>query len=798
MMTNLNKKLIGIIVIAFMLGGLVIITPSTNIVDAATCGAPNTCYGHRINPTPGGCGCYTNEEGCSGGCPGGNPPSNPPACNKSSPGIPTNQAPLQGSVNNPKPITLRWANAGWGAGCPNTNYNKIFYRPKTQACNIPTGYQETAYFAATTSRVFNAELAWGTTYCWYVEQFNRAFSTFSTPSEFTTSRPPVYTGGGFTGIDVCGNQSSGRTAAGVTNPIEWTASFSNPEPTNVMEWFVLAMVPTTGTYGVNTDTADWTTTYTKAMQSGSFVFAINKPGTAAATYKSLNLPASWTTAPPSATSLTSGNGRAVLMDLNSGTSLVTNGANATAKYRIGFNNTFPSGTYNIYVITLTSNPALGTLMFSNDATAANPYFMKKSGTWRVDMTPPSATITTPTLNALDGTFSMTWSVSDNIGVTGVRSYIYSDVNGAVIRDNTIGTDITTQIGELSYPTASNAGIGLGNLGNHVYKDQSPDTGAAYSFKLHARDAACNFAETSVKKDPLTPWLLGANGDISGRGGIAKTKIPVISNFTIPFTTTTGESFFSQYGSISGTDTNALGKISKFAENINNYLDDAIIPPHSGDTAWYDYLLDKVIKNEKTKIVPQGSKTISSTISSGLGGSPDIKMGVEITGDLNINTNTACDITGLIFVRGNLNINPDLTVTNRQPASPANLQIYNGCVFIVKGDVNVGLGTAKTNLPTSSTNLASYDIINALILTDGFFNVPVDNRGAGRKGDGLYVNGGVVAQNTVNGSATTIRRDISQEGNNLQPSTFFNLDARYKLMFSEDFASRDYEIREYGL
>ncbi len=153
---------------------------------------------------------------------------------------------------------------------------------------------------------------------------------------------------------------------------------------------------------------------------------------------------------------------------------------------------------------------------------------------------------------------------------------------------------------------------------------------------------------------------------------------------------------------------------------------------------------------------------------------------------------------MVFVDGNLTINPDLTLTTAANTPIITDQIYNGCMFIVKGNVSIGTGTSKTNLATTSATLAGYDIVNAFIITDGTFNVPVDAHGVGKKGDGLYINGGVVSRNTMNAALTTISRDINQQGNNLQPSTFFNLDPRYKLMFSEDFASRDYDIREFGL
>ncbi|MEO6729443.1 MAG: hypothetical protein ABIM99_05995 [Candidatus Dojkabacteria bacterium] len=797
-----SKKGIIFFIVFFLIGAAFSMGSLDRNLEAATCGAPGTCYGMRQNP-PGGCGCYTDAEGCGSGC-GGNPPNNPPAC------VPqahsddmTLVLPANGATNVPKPATFKWTNpTNWGSGCPNTNTNVIYYKIKTTSvCVDGNPWANTGLFAASTTHTLDVQLEYGTTYCWYMGSYNGYNSNYSNQVwEFTTSKLPIYTGGGLTGIDVCGNQSSGRLGStGVTNPIEWTANFTNPEAANKMEWFTIAIVPTTGIYAVTTDTADYTTTYTKAVQSGGALFAINTTG-GVLTYKSLKLsPTAWTTAAVGATSLNMANGRTTLMDLGTGTKLTQTGQDASVKFKISFANTFTPGTYNIYVNTLVSNPTLGGLMASNNATAASHYFFKKSGTWKVDPTPPTGSISGPTLNA-DGTFNMIWTGTDNIGLSDIRSYVYSDVAGSMLHDNTINLDISTPTTEQVYPAASNAGITGKNQGSHNYKDLTPDNGAEYTFKIYVKDSSCNFVEAVIKKNPLTPWILGQNGDISGRGGIAKTRIPPLGNFTVPFTSQTGPAYFSNYSSISGTNTNALGTISKYSFALNTYLDDSIMSPHDSTGLWYDYLLDKVSKNQKTTIVTIPAtipKTISATMSSGLAVGKDAKAAVEITGDLIVNSATKCDLKAIVFVRGNLSINPDFTIATAPPTSPVVNQLYNGCMFIVKGNVNIGLGTAKTNLPTASATQASYDQIDAFIITDGIFSAPVDGHGAGKKGDGLYVNGGLVARVTANPNST-IKRDIVQEGNNLQPAMLFNLDPRMKIMFAEDFASRDYEIREYGL
>src|SRR6185369_16880028 len=138
-----------------------------------------------------------------------------------------------------------------------------------------------------------------------------------------------------------------------------------------------------------------------------------------------------------------------------------------------------------------------------------------------------------------------------------------------------------------------------------------------------------------------------------------------------------------------------------------------------------YLLDKIKKNGKTSVTTLTSRSISGTMSAGLASVPNAHIASEITGDLVVN-NTTCDLQASIFVQGNLTINPDLTITNPPLATPATNQNYNGCMYIVKGNVVINGGSNKTpTIATGSATLASYDVVNASIVTDGTFSTPVD-------------------------------------------------------------------------
>ena len=83
---------------------------------------------------------------------------------------------------------------------------------------------------------------------------------------------------------------------------------------------------------------------------------------------------------------------------------------------------------------------------------------------------------------------------------------------------------------------------------------------------------------------------------------------------------------------------------------------------------------------------------------------------------------------------------------------------------------------------------------AFLNTLTIYTAPAD----GNKWDGLYINGGLVANSTMNGSSTTLLRNINSTGNDAQPALVVNNDPRYKLTWGDDLASRDYNVREFGL
>ncbi|MEO6728692.1 MAG: kelch repeat-containing protein [Candidatus Dojkabacteria bacterium] len=768
-------------------------------VEACSCFSPscgsqcttwNTC-------TPASCSCYSqttcpNGTKTCGGCPppppppppppapppGPPPPPPPPPCTATTPVAPTSTGPLNGAVNLKKPVTFTWTNAAFGIGCPQANYNRIFYKIKSGVDCTVGAYGVTAFFAATTTKQLDTELNWGTTYCWYVQSYNNSLGANSAVKEFTTVKVPIFNSGGMSSIDVCGNNSIGKYdstgASGTTNPFNYTVSFTNPDVAsgNIVDWISLGMIPNTA---ATIDPYDWASVVSSSITNNTFIFNMSD-SYGQRIYQSYNQTSgAWNNAYTVDGSISSTSGSATLLDFGNASNLVVNGNITTATFSLRINSGFPSGTYAVYSMAYVRNPALPAapgFIATNNATPANSLMMKKVGTLVVDIVPPAVTLN----QSKSGSNTIVnWGATDT-NLSTLSGYIDSDTAGSSLRDNTalpspivINTDGTTH----SYPAdPQNAFISGKNLGSHNYTDLTPDNKATYTFKFYVTDTACNLGETTTIITPIAPWILG-NGDISGLGGIGNVKVPTINNFTLPpYVTTTTPAYFSKGSAISATATNAKGVTSLYNSYLFNYKDDAIKAPNVVDGKWYDYLLDKVSKNAKTSITNiNGSKTITTTMSgpAGLLAGTNTKAVVVINGDLTIGNSivsTACDLRAMIFVTGNLVINPDLTITT------APVPFYNGCMFIVKGNTTITVGTAKATVPLISASPANYDVVNAIILSDGSFSTPVDS-GAPDNGTGAWTTSTAGGTARYGYTASVVGNKIYNWGGNAS-GTFTNI------------------------
>jgi hypothetical protein len=166
-----------------------------------------------------------------------------------------------------------------------------------------------------------------------------------------------------------------------------------------------------------------------------------------------------------------------------------------------------------------------------------------------------------------------------------------------------------------------------------------------------------------------------------------------------------------------------------------------------------------------------------------------KEGLDTAGDLTINSNLVCKKNALIFVQGNLTINPPLKNSDFSPDALSNL---NGCIFVVGGKVNIRAGTNE------SGNFG-YDKVNAFIVSDGVITIEEDSYTPPDIVDGVYINGGLISRGStsvpldIDGSID-IKRTLRLEERLVYPVFAIDLHPKYGIL-AEKFFGNSYIIQQ---
>ncbi|BCX14290.1 MAG: hypothetical protein KatS3mg085_822 [Candidatus Dojkabacteria bacterium] len=704
-------------------------------------------------------------------------------CTPSYPSAPSPYAPSNGATVNSLTPTLYWNMYGtFGTGCPQINAFRVFLSSNCSSFSDISGALNESIRSFT---IPSGILQWNRTYCWYVIATNNSYGAQSSTFRFTTQQGSMLTSDTVTG-DVCGNGISGRPdQSNVSNPVTFNFSFSQAPSSSFVE-ARLALLPASGPFAENRDVVDYATIQNKVISSQSFAARYNLSDSTAQILLPNGPSYSWSS-PSSSGSLSNGFNNSSLLNINID-SFATSSTNWNAQFNVRFENSFPSGVYNLYAYVLYNNGS-NTLTAYGSPGVYN--YKKLSTVWVVDMDAPSASISSPTAYETN-LFGVNWSATDTNGIQNVFSYIYSDTNGATIRDRTNPStpfDIVTDGNPKSYPADTpNAGINTLNLGEHLYSDLTPSLNAQYVFRLYAQDNACNISETSRSVSISDPWVLSYDNTISVNSGFNSLSIPEVSNFTVPFTSDTSGPFLNNFATISGNSNTPALRNSKINAYSINYLNLATsLPPDSSFSSWFNYLLNLVSLNSPSSIVNFNvpNNSVSGNLSQIFNVSPNSKYVLIQSNslDLNLLSNSVCDIKALIFLSGNLSIQPDLTKSNPS----------NGCIFITAGNTLIGKGSDKTSASLSDSNPAQYDIVEAGIITNNL-DIPVDAIGGAtaeyNKWDGIYIFGLVYSSNL------SLNRDLNSFANNLQPAHMFRFDPSLLINFQNDLAKRSFSIREF--
>lgn len=285
------------------------------------------------------------------------------------------------------------------------------------------------------------------------------------------------------------------------------------------------------------------------------------------------------------------------------------------------------------------------------------------------------------------------------------------------------------------------------------------------------NSSCQFTATA------DPWLATSEGNIYATQGYAGFIIENAATLSPPITAAAYGYDYNKVVNLAeflvGSGDASLPGTSFISENnfrALNYTDNSLTAYRSygGQTNWYDFLRQIVVRNRGSNpsVINTASIT-SANINTALGATANALYVGERTGDLTIGQEASsgsvvCNIKGVIFVTGNLTIVPDVRTS----------AFTNGCIYIVKGNITVGLGQRKNPGSALPSDPSQYDILEGMFITNGSFTVPIDQFGANDKWDGLFVKGTVISK------TVSLNRDLRAYSNVTQPAEIYVYDPRY--------------------
>ncbi|MDQ6985017.1 MAG: hypothetical protein Q9M91_00405 [Candidatus Dojkabacteria bacterium] len=174
--------------------------------------------------------------------------------------------------------------------------------------------------------------------------------------------------------------------------------------------------------------------------------------------------------------------------------------------------------------------------------------------------------------------------------------------------------------------------------------------------------------------------------------------------------------------------------------------------------------------------------VLGTAATELPGLPNNEGLYRVNGNMRIQKDSICNEPAIVLITGNLTIEPDFTTLNQKDA----------CMFIVKGNIEILNGDLKTDLDVLDPTLASYDIIEASLISDGDIITTRDYPDINRKGDGLYIKGVLFGYNI------NLDRDVNRFANSLQPTLLIEFDPNIYFNFQNVLSLKKFSIRESNL
>lgn len=346
--------------------------------------------------------------------------------------------------------------------------------------------------------------------------------------------------------------------------------------------------------------------------------------------------------------------------------------------------------------------------------------------WEFDFGNP--TVNSFTSDSISGGLELDWNATDSEGsISRVVLNVYDDgnigdilVNGVSHSTPNLSVRSTTPSGHLTDSDLAFSAVNPGNSGTITITGLDSASSGNIYFDITVFDEAGNYDTQSLSYD-LTDWIF-THGDavyssqgttysshaLSDENAWSGTQLSSLNPTMIDLSS---ELFGVSNGSASVLGNTGLTG-SYFVNNYEVYEEEDI----------YDVML-KAFNNRLPGLngyddITSNSSTLSGSLSSeGCTGS---KCYARVSGNVVVNSGFTCDRSAIIFVGGNLTINPNLNTGNANK---------DACMFVVNGSTTINSGAATADM---------YHVVDAHIISNGDITV----QGSGNKG--LIVKGGLIS------------------------------------------------------
>ncbi len=719
---------------------------------------PGACDGTGCNALiscGGGPKCDLAGSGCAGGSTCKSDGTCSACCTNTGPTAPTNFTTSGGTTHlNKNSITITWTpSSTFGTCCSGqSNQYVIYYKDlgNDQIAGTADDSANSQICYGTNGSCTFTVASWGRSYQASIFANNGCASSASVYTTFTTDYLPTFVGSGYTSTaNACNANNFGNyTQTNTNNPVTYYAMFSDLDGVADLKKFSLGFAKA-GTYSTPSSTIEsgLSTTWGSELDVSTNTFKLFGDGSG------------------TSGNLTNGT-YGQLLNLNStnanGSKVTTTSATGvTVQWNAKLLNSFPNGNLDIYA------KVVDGLNLTQTGDAAS--YIRIDTTRKVDTVAPNPAPSAPQLIpdvSIPTKFSVDWIASDTTtGMKEIRGYCWVDpaAPGTVTITPTSGSPITLGTTEPADTSPSPCATFTGTNGQNVaYTINNAAYMQYLRFKMVAVDNACNQIVVKNVPVPSAVWDLtyGGNAHAAQINFTIPSGIPIDSifktNSTTIFANTSGDAFFSTYLS---TGLTLPVNYSRSPFGIKSYTDANANPPlTTGNVDYYTYLYNIAqdnIKNGTTAVASiPASQVNGKTTSSAIPTTPVAANAAAhffVTGNVSFPRGFVCNTKTVIFVDGDITIDPDFTLSG----------VDNGCILIAKGNISLLNGLTR-----SSGGENYYDRIDAFMVANGTILTSQDGF------DGLGVNGSVIA------NKLSFNRDLGIVGNLTRPAEGIIYDARY--------------------